>query len=408
MISKVKRWKSFRLKTSIIPRCLTNDVSLQVWLRLFQRKELKIMVKLQDEILAKEGAQARALRRRCDKRTVCFMNAKKRTIGIDRNELDRQIVEKEQLRQAERETNQHEAEYQSQLCRYLEESEMASREARARDEDDVKETLQEQMRLPKNNALSKGDPLDPDTCGLSSVQKLAGEDAQKATRTRMQQEQIRQWCSDSIREKRQMAEEESNEENCYSQYILAEDNMRVNLAEADEVKRLETYRSVQAENLELARLAQLRKQQERERDRELSEAEVSRSKESHLLTEDTDFAKSTSSPHRYRPDHFKGFGKNELIGIYNENAKIIEEKKATEANQAQAENDWATYQNDVVRHLEQVEIDQQRYITEQHRLRTRELQEQRRELKEKQERMRKESFGAVGEGFFNRFGTSCR
>jgi len=66
------------------------------------------MVKLQDEILAKELAQARALHRRCDERTVRFMNAKKRTIGVDRNELDRQLVEKEQHHQAEKEASKDE------------------------------------------------------------------------------------------------------------------------------------------------------------------------------------------------------------------------------------------------------------------------------------------------------------
>mmetsp|Transcript_46377 Transcript_46377/g.140470 ORF Transcript_46377/g.140470 Transcript_46377/m.140470 type:complete len:286 (-) Transcript_46377:33-890(-) len=285
---------------------------------------------------------------------------------------------------------------------------MSSLEARARDMDDVKATLHEQMCLPKNNALAKGDPLDPDTCGLASVQKLAGEDAQKTERTKKQQEQIRKWCSNSLREKRQMEEEEAGEESRFSQYILAEDDMRVELAEADANDQLETNRLVQAENLELARQARLRKDQEKKRDRELSEAEVHKSKESHLLTEDTDFAKSASSSHRYRPDHFKGFGKDEINGIHDKNKEIIKAKIAKNSFDSQEESDWASYQSDVVRQLEQVAINQQRFTAEQNKLRMLELEEQRQELKEKQESMKREKFGAIEEGFFNRFGASCR
>ena len=73
------------------------------------------------------------------------------------------------------------AAYQDQLNGYLEEREIALRKERESNVAEVRETLLAQMGQPKNDALLAqvgvdADPVDPDACGLSSVQVLAGED----------------------------------------------------------------------------------------------------------------------------------------------------------------------------------------------------------------------------------------
>jgi len=42
------------------------------------------------------------------------------------------------------------------------------------------------------------------------------------------------------------------------------------------------------------------------------------------------------------------------------------------------------------------------------KLQTEDIQRQRAELKAKQQKMKEDKFGAIGEGFFQGFGTSCR
>ena len=58
---------------------------------------------LQEETLDLERARLEALRRREQDRAKRFMNAKNRSIGIDKSYLDRQIEEKRQLELAQRE-----------------------------------------------------------------------------------------------------------------------------------------------------------------------------------------------------------------------------------------------------------------------------------------------------------------
>eukprot|EP00568_Trieres_chinensis_P004069 CAMPEP_0183294386 /NCGR_PEP_ID=MMETSP0160_2-20130417/2748_1 /TAXON_ID=2839 ORGANISM="Odontella Sinensis, Strain Grunow 1884" /NCGR_SAMPLE_ID=MMETSP0160_2 /ASSEMBLY_ACC=CAM_ASM_000250 /LENGTH=336 /DNA_ID=CAMNT_0025455705 /DNA_START=123 /DNA_END=1130 /DNA_ORIENTATION=+ len=336
------------------------------------------------------------------------MNAKKRTIGVDKKGLDCQVQEKKELRLAAERERSNEDIYQNQLCQYLEERELILREARTREQIDVRETILEQKKMPKNNAIAKGEPLDLEACGLSSVQSLAGEDAGHSQRKRAQQIQIQQWCAQQISEKCLQQEMDAKEQDIYNQYVVAEDEMRAEMDCAEAHRQAELTKSIEIENLELARQAQLKAKECAALNKKLNEIEVNQSQRSHFLSEDTNFAKSASSPHRYRPDHFKGFSKDQIQAIYNENDRVIEEKGKNLALKRQEEEEWSLYQGSVVQKLEEIEIERQKFICEQNRLQAAEIEQQRKELKAKQARMQKERFGSIGEGFFQGFGTSCR
>lgn len=77
-----------------------------------------------------------------------------------------------------------------QLCVFLEERELAKKEAKQREIKDVQATLDEQVKLPKNNAIGKDDPLDLDNCGPSSIQRFQGEDNDYNDRKKLQQQQV--------------------------------------------------------------------------------------------------------------------------------------------------------------------------------------------------------------------------
>ena len=63
---------------------------------------------IQDDVLAKEEAKATAMRQRFEERTKRFLDAKQRTIGVDKEYLQQQVDEKrlEAEKQKENEKNE--------------------------------------------------------------------------------------------------------------------------------------------------------------------------------------------------------------------------------------------------------------------------------------------------------------
>jgi len=64
--------------------------------------------------LAKEEAKASAMRQRFQERTERFLNAKQRTIGIDKEFLDQQVQEKNRLVILEKEVGVQEGQWHGQ------------------------------------------------------------------------------------------------------------------------------------------------------------------------------------------------------------------------------------------------------------------------------------------------------
>lgn len=59
---------------------------------------------LQDERVDKERARIEAMRARAQARTARFMDSRLRTMGVDKDYLDRQVHEKQEAMRLERET----------------------------------------------------------------------------------------------------------------------------------------------------------------------------------------------------------------------------------------------------------------------------------------------------------------
>ena len=170
-------------------------------------------------MVAKEQAKASAMRQRFEERKKRFLDAKQRTIGVDKETLQQQVEEKnfERIKQKEEGRNDGKmillpsllgskvtevnnvkltrffiflAIQLEQLCNYLEERELAKQDVKRREVEDVQATLELQVRQPKNNAIAKGSPLDLDNCGPSSIQRFDGEDNGYNSRKKMQQQQV--------------------------------------------------------------------------------------------------------------------------------------------------------------------------------------------------------------------------
>jgi len=77
-----------------------------------------------------------------------------------------------------------------QICKCLEEREIAYQELKQKELQEVHATVREQLKQPKNNAIKQGGPLDLDHCGPSSIQTFQGEDPEYLERKTMQQQQV--------------------------------------------------------------------------------------------------------------------------------------------------------------------------------------------------------------------------
>mmetsp|Transcript_181 Transcript_181/g.436 ORF Transcript_181/g.436 Transcript_181/m.436 type:complete len:368 (+) Transcript_181:143-1246(+) len=360
---------------------------------------------LQEETLDLERARLEALRRREQDRAKRFMNAKNRSIGIDKSYLDRQIEEKRQLELAQREEKLAEAENLKHLVQCLDNNEAEVQEARQRSLNEIKRSLDEQTKQPKNNALKDG-PLDLANCGPSSLQCFSGEDHAQGTRKKAQQDQVKLWCAEYMVEKKRALDAERREEQDYANYVLEQDIIRSQLEEESKRKKDEEARLRQMENLEYARQARQRKEHEMEADNEAQRLQSHYLQTCPLLTEDTRLATNVNAKHRFRPDHFKGFQKDHVKQLYRENDAVVCEKREISNREANLEANWAKYHDQVVDKMRDAEEARQRMVAEENRVQMEILGQQKKENKEAE--LERNRHPEIGSEFFTRFGQSCR
>lgn len=296
-----------------------------------------------------------------------------------------------------------------ELVKCLDSNEAARQESKLRSLEDLKKTLEHQATQPKNNALRMDDPINLNACGPSSVQRLFGEDRDYHERKKAQQEQVQYWIAEDTLEKKRVMEEEQRREREYAEYVFEQDRIRAELEAEAARQNEEEARLRQRENMEYARLARERKQQELEAEK-LAQAHQSQYLQTcALLTEDTRLSNNANAQHRFRPDHFKGFDKETVKQIYNENDAVVEEKQMISNAEADAEKEYAMYHAEMVRHMEECEQQKQQRIEEENRVLRETLQQQKDDTLQKRKKDSEAArLPAIGTEFFQRFGQSCR
>ncbi|KAL9181068.1 hypothetical protein ACHAXT_009873 [Thalassiosira profunda] len=365
------------------------------------------MVLLQEHRANQEQARLDALRQRDSERAQRFMNAKSRSIGIDKGALDRQLEEKERFRRAEEAEKRADAENLKALVRCLDSCEAAAQEEKRRSLAEVKRTLDEQRKLPRNNALKDGH-VDLEGCGPASLQRFSGEDHAHEARKKAQQEQVKLWAAEYVVEKKRALDAERRQEEEYAHYVLEQDRIRSELEEASQRRRGEEARRRQLENLENARRARVLKEQELAAENEAQRLQSHFLQTCPLLTEDTKLATNANAEHRYRPDHFKGFQRDQVRKVYQENDAVLKEKRELCDRQANEEAEWAQYHASVLDKMRDAEDARQRMIDQENLIQRQILAQQKADLESRREKMEAERLQEIGPEFFTRFGQSCR
>jgi len=212
---------------------------------------------------------------------------------------------------------------------------------------------------------------------------------------------IRQWCAKQLNEKRQIDNAEQVKEKKYSEYVLAEDTLRCEMARTEKSHRSELEASVKSQNIELAF-------KRREEEKRLRALEIKEAQSSLLLFEETKLSENALDVHRVCPDSFSGFSKVQVQTIYRENALLGKEREKKRDEEKLIEEQWSRHQEELVKKMEECEMLKQEMIEKENCVQAEVLRVQREELKKKKELMAKERFGSIEQGFFQKFGTSCR
>ena len=262
------------------------------------------------------------------------------------------------------------------------------------------------MRQPKNNALADG-KVELDKCGASSIQIFDGEDEGYVGRKKMQQQQLKNWCSELMAEKERSRHEEQMKEKEYATHTIQTDQALEHMGTEVMRRKQERAKLQQLENMKMAREAELRRELELQKEKEASDAQTCHLQNCQLLTEDKRVGINQMQPHRVRPDHYKGFGKEDIRRIFQDNDAILEEKKTKSAQETAREADWAKFESEQLQRMDEAECLRQQRIAKENREYGNTLQRQREEF-----RMRnaKTEVAGIGTGFFERFGhgQSCR
>ena len=285
----------------------------------------------------------------------------------------------------------------SEFSRRLDDYEAAANSKKSQQLQDVKQTLQEQVRQPKNNAVEG--QIELDKCGPSSIQIFDGEDDGCADRKKIQQKQLRDWCSDLVVEKENARHEEQMSEQVEYVSILEK------MGEESMQRKNERAKLQQLENMNMAIQAELRREMELQAKKEADATQTCYLQNCQLLTEDKKVATSQMQPHRVRPDHFKGFDKDQIHKFYKDNDAVMEDKRDKSAQEANREAVWASFQAEMLRRTDDAEVLRQQRIADDNRDYSNTLQNQREEFRV---RNAKTGVAEIGAGFFERFGQSCR
>jgi hypothetical protein len=273
---------------------------------------------------------------------------------------------------------------------------------------ELRADLMAQAAMPKNTCDKIGTPINPEQCSTSAGQYFAGEDNARDERIRQQQAQMRQWTRQQIAEKSARSTEIKEDGMRFHQYLTAVDQMRAEMeqAENDRVRAEKLMIRMQNE----ARAAEVNDQNtaDKEFETKLNNMELKHVMEDPFLNEETDAAKSAVADYRVRPDHFKGYSKDQVRYIFKENEVLVGDHKAAKQEEKEVEAAWGRHTAAVTFAMEQNEQAQKAQRDYINKLEAEDIAKQRLVQAERKLQSQKDKFGAIDGGFFEGFGTSCR
>nr|XP_058147916.1 RIB43A-like with coiled-coils protein 1 isoform X2 [Dasypus novemcinctus] len=293
----------------------------------------------------KEAAAIEARRNREKERQSRFFNVRNRVMGVDVEALNNQVEERKlrEARERSREAAYGTSQGQYDLVAQMLEKEQAERTRQLAKK--VQEFREQKQQLKNRREFDVWDPdrlwkefparlSDNDAhCGPASLQCFSGEDLDRATCLRMQQDQFRYNLERQLHEQQQAKADEKCSDMLSDQLRLAMDMRATHLAKLEEFCRMAMMSAMaNANKAQAAELAE-RQRLDHQHNQEANLMEIQNQITSDLLTENPQVAQHPLAPHRVLPYCWKGMTSEQRAAI----RKVQEAQRREKEAQRQAE-----------------------------------------------------------------------
>mmetsp|Transcript_39826 Transcript_39826/g.88539 ORF Transcript_39826/g.88539 Transcript_39826/m.88539 type:complete len:368 (-) Transcript_39826:472-1575(-) len=289
------------------------------------------------------------------------LDAKWRTIGVDKDALELQVQERKQREAEDAEKERAWAQlanyYDDQLTLQQQEADRLRRTYN-KDLQDYRQNNQLQhtrkewdLNRPDHKLIDSAGRVGDDDprIGAASMQKFDGEDLSAGDRKAAQIEQAKTWWETQAAQKAAMKAAEAEQEQAYAELTKYQDLVQLSAKNQEADMRKEMNRTTADINRQLAEEKRLREEREKMANLAANMAELDASLNSPLMTEDPNLAASALSAYRVRKDHYKGMTEAERKAVLDAQLAQMEENKARRAAQQLEEAMYARTQHDIQR-----------------------------------------------------------
>ncbi|QDZ18672.1 RIB43A-like coiled-coils protein [Chloropicon primus] len=354
-----------------------------------------------------------------EERRTLILNAKERTIGVDKDVLAAQSAAKEERNRKEKEQDQYYAKqaqfYDNIICQKVQDALKQQREAKMRlvdfhRENQTKESTRE-WDLNRKDILKIEPPLGSieSTLRPSSLQKFEGEDVTAADRRDLQIKQQRTWIEKQKQEKQDRKNQEVQESVEYSGLLKRQQAVQAYAEMELNTSRKHLQSEIAQANKELAESKRQRELLHKSDEAKLNEEEINATLSSERLNENPVLAVHSNQPWRVRTDHWKGMADDEKDKIrqYQQTQRV--EAEEIKANNLQMENMYAQHTEYARRYVTHA-AHQFETMKEQQRVNNRDFLKTQMQEKDARDKHFNEVVNTnyPTEDFFNQFGTSHR
>lgn len=310
------------------------------------------MYKLDLPIDYKEAAAIERRRNMEEQRKSRIFNSKTRVIGIDHQALEQQIQDRRQMEEMERRRDEAFAtdavrnDMISQLLQDRQEHDMqelnkALNEFRALHQQPIS---RREWDLYDPDGLKKDKPArvsdDDPRCGISSMQKFDGEDLNSKARSKYQNEQLREWAEQQMKEKKQAEENQKRADELYNLKMKELDQRSMELQGAEESCRNAINKATQDYNAALAREMSAKRELQKRQEEDDNATEQANHIYGDLLTENPAVAQSAFGPHRVVADRWKGMTPEQVEEIKRIQDLQRKEKQRLKDEEKRREDEW--------------------------------------------------------------------
>ncbi|GLI69089.1 hypothetical protein VaNZ11_013634 [Volvox africanus] len=348
------------------------------------------------------------------------LDAKWRTIGVDKEALDQQSQEKRDREQAEKERDEAFARltqyFNDQLTLMQQEADQV-RKAYNKDT----EAFRQQQQLQHTRRewdLNRPDAKQLDMparvgdgdqrLGPSSMQKFDGEDLTVGDRKTAQIDQCVEWWAEQTAIKEALRAAEKEAETAHAELVKYQDMLQQAAKQEEDAVRRDLARATADYNKRLAEEKKLREIAAKQAELAANMAEMEATITSSLMTEDPNMAASSMSPFRVRKDHYKGMTETEKKAILDAQLAQMEEKKARRAQEQLENMTYARTQQDIQRALQEQAQRVEEFKKAQLARATDILKRQAEEKQDRDKHLSTLYRNAIAPEFFTQFGTSHR